>query len=260
MRSGTALGNLIVWRFTLALPLLIIAAGGFARMRVTPRHALKAVVLGGGGQAVITVLSLSALRFIPAATLSFLFYTYPAWIAIFAVVRGSERVDARSAGALLLALTGIVVMVGSPWSQPMPLTGVGLALGAAVLYALYVPMLNQLQRGIHPAAASAWIVGGGAVFMVLLGVIDGTLSLRMPAEAWVLSAILAVVSTVLAFMLFMNGLKVLGPVRTAIVATAEPFATAVLAALFLAQPITATTLAGGALIAAAVMVLQWRAA
>jgi drug/metabolite transporter (DMT)-like permease len=64
----------------------------------------------------------------------------------------------------------------------------------------------------------------------------------------------------MAFLLFLNGLAVLGPVRTAIVSTVEPFFTAVLAASFLRQPMTTSTFAGGGLIAAAVILLQIRGA
>jgi drug/metabolite transporter (DMT)-like permease len=49
---------------------------------------------------------------------------------------------------------------------------------------------------------------------------------------------------------------VLGPVRTAIVSTAEPFFTAALAAVVLAEPLTVRTGLGGVLIAAAVVLLQ----
>ncbi|HJQ19932.1 MAG TPA: EamA family transporter, partial [Gemmatimonadaceae bacterium] len=66
------------------------------------------------------------------------------------------------------------------------------------------------------------------------------------------------VSTTIAFLLFLRGLQVLGPVRTGIVSTVEPFATALLGALVLAQPLSASTGLGGALIAAAVIILQLR--
>ena len=67
---------------------------------------------------------------------------------------------------------------------------------------------------------------------------------------------LAVVSTAISFMLFLRGLKALGPVRTAIISTIEPFCTALLGASVLGQPLTKDTLLGGAFIAGAVVLLQ----
>jgi drug/metabolite transporter (DMT)-like permease len=69
-------------------------------------------------------------------------------------------------------------------------------------------------------------------------------------------ATLALLCTVLAFVAFMRGLGLLGAVRTAIVSTVEPFFTAVLGALVLGQPFGGATVAGGVLIAAAVLLLQ----
>ena len=54
------------------------------------------------------------------------------------------------------------------------------------------------------------------------------------------------------------GLVRLGPVRTAIVSTVEPFLTALLGVVVLSQPLTGPTLLGGALIVAAVVLLQFR--
>ena len=55
---------------------------------------------------------------------------------------------------------------------------------------------------------------------------------------------------------FMMGLMRLGPVRTAIVSTVEPFLTALLGAVVLSQGLPGKTMLGGLLIASAVVVLH----
>jgi drug/metabolite transporter, DME family len=67
-----------------------------------------------------------------------------------------------------------------------------------------------------------------------------------------------VVSTALAFILFLNGLAGLGPVRTGIVSTVEPFWASMLGAVVLHQRLGAETLLGGVAIALAVLILQIR--
>jgi drug/metabolite transporter (DMT)-like permease len=88
----------------------------------------------------------------------------------------------------------------------------------------------------------------------------GDITVDLHRTAWLAILLLAVVSTVGAFLGFLRGLRVLGPVRTAIVSTVEPFFTALMGAWLLDQPLTATTLLGGAFIAAAVILLQLRTA
>jgi drug/metabolite transporter (DMT)-like permease len=88
----------------------------------------------------------------------------------------------------------------------------------------------------------------------------GELTVQMHVTAWYAIVGLSLISTVGAFLMFLSGLRVLGPVRTAIVSTIEPFFTLLLGAGILAQPLTKTTIVGGALIAGAVVLLQLRPA
>ncbi len=67
---------------------------------------------------------------------------------------------------------------------------------------------------------------------------------------------LALVCTVMTFIAFLNGLAVLGPVRTAIISTIEPFFTTLLGAAALGQAAGPGTMAGGLLIGGAVLLLQ----
>ena len=63
----------------------------------------------------------------------------------------------------------------------------------------------------------------------------------------------------LAFTTFLAGLAALGPVRTSIVSTVEPFFVALLAWLVLNQQAGPRTWIGGAMIAAAMLLLQRKA-
>ncbi len=248
----------MAWRYLLAAPLLVVAAGPRSVLRTPPDRALALVLLGGGGQTLVTWLALSALEWMPAASLGFLFYTYPAWVAVFAAVSGSERLTPPRLGAIALALLGITLMVGAPWALAFPLPGVLRALSAAVIYALYIPLLQRLRGPLDASAASAWIITGAALAFLLLALSERALVANMTPPGWLIAFVLAGYCTVVAFITFLKGLAVLGPVRSAILSTAEPFFTAVLAALILAQPLGPSTVAGGACIVGAILVLQRR--
>lgn len=254
-RVGVGMLTLMAWRYALAAPILFGLAGRRA-FTVPPMRMLALVVLGGGGQAIVTYFSLSALAWLPAASLGFLFYTFPAWVAIFAAISGSERLTPVRIGALAFALFGITLMVGAPWNLALPWSGVWRALAAAVVYALYIPLLHRLRGPLDPATASTFIIGGAAgIFLVLAWRTTG-LTANMTWYTWVLAAFVAVYSTVVSFLTFLRGLEVLGPVRSAILSTTEPLFTALLALLVLSQPLGAPTLLGGACILGAIMILE----
>ena len=255
-QAGVPLLGLLAIRFAIATLALIAFAGGVRALRLEPRRASMFALLAGGGQTAIAVLTLTALDYVSVATLGFLFYTYPAWVAVIAAARGIERITAQRAIALALALTGIVAMVGVPGSGTLDPRGVALALVAAVVYAAYIPMMAKRQVGIAPAVTATYTALGVTVLTGAAAVATGTLTGRLSPAAWGATIALALVSTVLPYVLFLRGLAVLGSVRTAIVSTVEPFWTTLLGALVLGQPMTPRTVSGAVLIAAAVLILQ----
>ena len=248
--------EVLAWRYLIAAALLVVVSGGPFQLRAAGGRAWPLVILAGGGQAAIAFVSLSALRYIPAATLTFLFYTYPAWVAIIAAIRGTEPMTTRRAGALALSLVGLGLMVGMPGAGGINPIGAALALSSALLYAMYIPMINHLGRALKPAVTSTFAAGGAGLIFLAAAAMNGGPSVHYPAVAWLAILLLAVVSTVLAFIAFLRGLAVIGPVRTAIVSTVEPFWTALLGSVVLGQTLGVRTLLGGVLIAAAVILLQ----
>jgi drug/metabolite transporter (DMT)-like permease len=210
----------------------------------------------GAGQAAIAFISLSALKYLSAATLTFLFYTYPAWVTVIAAIRRTEPLTPTRIGALALSLAGLTIMVGMPGSAGVHPVGVALALTAAIMYAVYIPMINHFGSSVPPALTGAYASGGAGIIFVVVALLSGGLSIRLAPIAWLAIILLAVVSTLIGFVAFLRGLAVIGPVRTAIVSTVEPFWAALLASLVIGQELSPRTLLGGALIAGAVIVLQ----
>ncbi|MGH7710403.1 MAG: EamA family transporter [Gemmatimonadaceae bacterium] len=83
------------------------------------------------------------------------------------------------------------------------------------------------------------------------------LTLAVGPSVWLCMIGLGLIGTATGYALFFKGLQGLGPVRTAIISTTEPFWAALLGWLILAQPVMPGTVVGGLLIAIAVVRLQW---
>jgi drug/metabolite transporter (DMT)-like permease len=188
----------------------------------------------------------------------FLFYTYPAWVTVIAALRGKEPLTGSRLLALALSLGGIAVMVGVPGAATSSAAtpGVLLALAGALLYALYIPMIDRLGRELSPAVTAAFATSGAAIILAMTAFATGEVGVGHPGIVWLMILLLAVVCTVVAFIAFLRGLAVIGPVRTAIVSTVEPFWGGLLASVVLAEPLGARTLTGGLLVAAAVVILN----
>src|SRR5688572_639506 len=254
--AGVPLLTAMVWRYVLGATLLGVVARP-AQLRAVPRQrVILLLVIGGCGQALITYLSLHALEYISVGPLAFLFYTYPAWVALLAALRKTEKLTPVRMIALTLALVGVAIMVGVPEEKLHPL-GVMLALGSALLYSAYLPALEHVQDGIPAMAATFLLIVGAAIAFVVAALFTGDLFLPVGIAVWSEILLLAFVATVIAFLTLIKGLSILGPVRTAIVATVEPFFTAMLGILVLGNKLSVSTLFGGILIAGAVLLIQW---
>ena len=259
LESGAALQGIQAWRYTTTAVLLI----GWAYWRGAPVASdplmrwwrPKTLLIAGGGQMLIATLALTALRWIPAATEAFLFYTFPAWVALMTAVRGHERLDRIRVVALALALGGIAFMVGAPSAASLNPIGVALALTAALVYAIYIPVLGNLQRTRSALDISRAIATGGGIIFTLWALSTDALFAHFDRFT-ILASVLQGVFSAGAFLGFLAGLSTLGAVRTAITSTVEPFWTSVLGVLLLDQPVGTGTVIGGVAIMAAVLLLQ----
>lgn len=256
LQTGMPLANVIFWRFSIAAVLLGTITWRALKQHRFDRAAWRLMAIGGIAQSLISYLSFKSLDYLPVGALAFLFYTYPAWVAIIASGRGKETLTKPRLFALGLAMSGIAVMVEAPHVEVFSTFGVLMALGTALLYALYLPMIHEAQGSLPPLLSSLYLVAGIAITFFVVSLITGGIAVPETPGLWGYLLLLSVVGTVFAFGTLMAGLHILGPVRTSIISTVEPFFTAILGAAILGQKLTLAIIVGGILIAVAVVILE----
>jgi drug/metabolite transporter (DMT)-like permease len=255
--AGAPLLSILAGRYVLGVIARAPIAGA-ATLSKTPGPLRNALIFRAGLlQAAFVFSSGASLRWLNAATLVFLFYTYPAWVTLIVAMKRNERLTMRRALALLLSLAGVTIMVGAPGPSSVHPLGTAFALASALLFAIYLVYTHGLQASLAPGATAFWIaLGAGGTFLVA-AIIMRDLTISLTPAVWIHLVTLGAVSTALGYWFFFLGLQELGAVRTAIVSTVEPIWAALLGWLVLAQPVTLGTAVGGLCIAAAVVMLQW---
>jgi DME family drug/metabolite transporter len=174
-----------------------------------------------------------------------------------AVVRG-ERPDGRWVVATALALAGTGLLVGTGGGDDVDPTGIALALGAGLAYAVYVLASKLLlDRGWPPDAVTVRVFGWAGALLVPVAVIAGVGPLLTPGGL-VMVAHLGVVTVAVAYALFGRGLDGVGVGAAGTLTLAEPATAAVLGVAVVGERFGGTTAAGIALVAAGLVVLVAR--
>jgi drug/metabolite transporter (DMT)-like permease len=262
--QGVDVGTLLATRFALAAGLfwaLLLATGRAGEVRgVSRRDLALALALGAVGYAAQAGLFFAALTRVEASTLELLLYTFPSMVAVAAIVLGRERADRRRLAALVLASSGLVLVLAGAGTGALDPLGAVLGLAAAVVYTTYILTSEGVAGRVRPQLLSALVCTGAAVSLTAGGASLGELHPgAVTAGGWAAVAGIAVVSTVVAVSLFFAGLRRAGATNAAILATAEPVTTVVLAFLVFGEVLSGVQLAGGLLVLSSVVALNWRA-
>jgi DME family drug/metabolite transporter len=181
----------------------------------------------------------------------------PLLIAVGAALLGHGRPDRATVVALVVALVGLVLLVGVSAGAD---TGTAVVLGAllAVGSALGYTVVTLAGAGV-PAGVPVTLAGfaGGALLLTPVAFVAG---LRFTTEPDALAVLLylGIVPSALAYAMFFTGLRTVpGPVA-AIVTLLEPLTATALATAFLGERLAPGALAGGLLVLAAVAGLYLR--
>ena len=228
---------------------------GIARISpaLPPRAALQCVLVGLLFCGELYGL-LASIRYIPVGLAMLIMYTYPLLVAAAGWLTGTESFTLDRLLAILAAFVGLALALHTPDSE-LDWRGVAWAVFTAVSFSAVLIVSERTMRGMDRRILMLYLTSTAAV---IVGVVSLTLvSLEWPRtdQGWTLLA----ASTglyVLATTLLFAAVKMIGPLRTAIIDNSAPIWAIVLAALLLGEHLNMVQLFGGALVISAVVLVQ----
>jgi drug/metabolite transporter (DMT)-like permease len=259
--EGATVGTLLATRFALAaavLWLLLACTGRLRALRsLSRRDASIAFALGAVCYSAQAGAAFAALERVDASVLWLLIYTYPVMVTVAAIALRREPASRRTAVALALASTGLVLVLAGAASGALDPLGTALGLAAALLCSAYILISTGVAGRVDPLVLATLLCTGAALTLTLGGLAGGDLNPGgVSAAGFACLGGLAVVSTVGALALFFAGLRRVGPTAASILSTVEPVVTVVLAFLAFGESLGPAQLAGAALVLAAVLAVR----
>ena len=259
--EGLSMTGFLSLRFGGAALLLFLILGLRRGRAIFPerRLLLALFLLGALGYFSQASLYFLGLRRISASLSSVLLYIYPVFVALNVWVVEGRRPSRLEGLAMILALGG-ATLTTSPWEaldgNGPDVLGVLFVLGAAAGYGIYIVVSNRFVHRAGPLISTAWVALGASVSFGLTGLLTHSWVVPGTLQAGVLLAGLIVFSTILPLATFFAGMRRVGPTAASLLSTLEPVFTILMAALFLHEALTRNQWAGGALILAAVVLLN----
>ena len=245
-------------RFAVAVVLLLGVAwkveGGLPRLNRLQLMATAA--LGFTGIFIYNVCFFGALARMPAGRTALFIALNPIVTALLAAVLLRERLGAVKWLGIAIALSGAVTIItrGDPLSAIYDIgrsigTGEILMFAGITAWAAYTLIGRTVLRGLSPIAATTYASLWGLLFLGIGAAFEiGTVRWsELGWQIWASIFYLGAFGTVAGFIWYYEGVKAIGPSRTAVFNNLVPAFGVVLAALLLGEPVLVSMAVGGAL-------------
>ncbi|MCQ2421245.1 MAG: DMT family transporter [Clostridia bacterium] len=205
------------------------------------------------------ILLFESYRYTTVATATLCYYFAPIIVVLGSPFVTGDRLTGKKLLCVLLALCGMVLISGvveSGIPQSSELLGIGLGLGAALLYGIIILMNKKI---LAIAAYDKTIMQLGAAGLVLIPycLLTGAFAgISLSAGSVLLLAVVGIVHTGLAYFLYFGAMGDLPPQTIAVFSYVDPVVAVILSALLLHEPMTVYGIIGAVLILGAALLTE----
>lgn len=243
--------SLLSWRFAIAFLCLL----PFLRQMLAARRDMLVAVITGAGYMGTMFFYFTALQHLTVALTVLILFTYPLFTILIGWLFFRERLTWSNAVAALLVLAAaILILAPAGFGASTNLLAIGMAFIPPVAYAVFMHVAARPLSGMAIPVRLGGVFLGGLIAMLLLGLLmDGGIAVPASTTGWAAAVALAIVSTVGALGLLLLGAPVAGAERTAIAGASELVTALIVGVLAYGERLEVTTLAGAALILAAIL-------
>jgi drug/metabolite transporter (DMT)-like permease len=226
------------------------------------RDRLAIMGFGALGFGVYQILWTTGLQTVPAGDSALIIAATPVLVALIAVVAGTDVLTPPKLAGVLVSFAGVAIVIATGQGLTLggELVGEAMTLLAALLWSIYTAYAGPYLRRYSPLRATAWAALAGTLVLAPIGLVQLSGVDVTALEPAVLGAIFysGMLSSGVSNVVVMNGVKVVGPTRTAALQFLVPALAVGLAAVFLDEPIRPGQIVGGVVIVAGVLLTRWQ--
>lgn len=250
-RDGVPAIHASLGRFAFgSIGLLVALAGVQPWPRPTGRQWVHLAAMGFFGVFLYNLSFFNGLRTVPAGRASLMATLQPSLVFVYACVFWDEKPTLRKLSGLLLSLLGASTVLTQASPAQLFRTGLGTGdlwiLGTAVSWVAYTLIGRRVAGALASLPATAYAVWLGFAMLLAFSVLTGEgLPDFSKGSLWLVSGYLGLLGTSLAFCLYLRGIEQVGAAKASIFINLVPVFGVLTSNLFLGEPVTWATVAGG---------------
>ncbi len=257
----TFAGLRYTFAFLCLLPLIFFNRESTRTVRnLSKRNWLELVILGFVYYTLTQGAQFVSLAFLPAATLTLLLNFSPILIAFYSIASRHETTSPAQWGGIFLSIAGALIYflpLAIEGNQTVGLIAAFIGVAANAASSIIGRRINSQGR-INPIVVTTISMGVGGVLMLVIGVLTQGVGI-LTFQQWAIIGWLALVNTALAFTLWNKSLQTLTAVESSIINGTMLPQIAILAWIFLNEPLGNRQIIGLCLVGAGTLIVQlWR--
>lgn len=248
-KGGANAINTLALRFTFSsIILFIYIKTKKLSLRVSKEQIKLILFMGVIGYSMTSILLFVSYNYIDVGIAGMILHTYPLMVMILSIIIYKEKFKLKKFLYLMVTTIGVFIMLDVKVGN-INTVGVILVLLSALCYAIYVlGASNDKVKNIDSYVMTFYISILSAIVGSTTGIV--TNSFNNPINFYGIIAILliAFISTVVALMAFLKGVKLIGPTNSAIFSALEPIVSLVLGVIVLGESISIKIIIGSTII------------
>lgn len=211
-------------------------------------------ILGYSGTALCLFLSYN---YIAAGLATMILYLYPSIVTILSFIIYGEKFYRKKIVSLIVSLLGVYLLIGFSGGSLINIQGLILALLASLFYSIYVLGLSNKEiSGVNSFVITYYVSLASSITMLFAGSLNNSISFDISLYGLLCIILLAFISTVVALITFVQGVKIIGPSNASIFSNLEPIVSMVLSYFIFRDNITLNTILGSFFIMLSILILS----
>jgi DME family drug/metabolite transporter len=253
--------SLAFFRLIFAIPILaFLVAIKKYEVSLTKREVVLFAAFGFLSLTIFETVFFTSFAYTTVQHATALLYTAPAFVAVLSWFILKERLTKPKVAAVALSMLGAFLILGLIRGVNIfgTKTQIGdwLAVASGLAYSSWYIFGKILGKNREAAVTSFLAVCFGAIFLFPLMI--GLEGLRIPQGllAWQLVALVGIVPTAIAYVLYLGGLRLVDATKASVFAIVEPVSAAVFGYLFFHEVLSYDSLIGFVLILSSIIIIS----